>query len=156
MYAYRRLFKPSRVSLDPEAHFGLGLELYARATSPLRRYADLLVHQQLRAFVTGAAMASREQLAERLVALDGTGAVIRRAERLSNLHWKLVYLARNPGWRGDGIVVALEERKAVIMIPSLGMETRVRRNDALQLDQALTLTLQQVDVPLQEAQFHIA
>jgi exoribonuclease II len=156
MYAYRRLFKPSRVSLDPEAHFGLGLELYARATSPLRRYADLLVHQQLRAFVTGATMASREQLAERLVALDGAGAVIRRAERLSNLHWKLVYLARTPGWRGEGIVVALEERKAFIMIPSLGMETRVRRNDALQLDQSLTLTLQQVDLPLQEAQFHIA
>lgn len=155
MYAYRRLFKPSRVSLDPEPHFGLGLELYARATSPLRRYADLLVHQQLRAFVTGGDPAPREQLAERLVALDGAGGIIRRAERLSNLHWKLVYLARSPGWRGDGIVVALEERKAVLLLPSLGMETRVRRNDAMRLDQTVTLTLQQVDIPSQEASFRV-
>lgn len=156
MYAYRRLFKPSRVSLDPEPHFGLGLERYARATSPLRRYADLLAHQQLRAFVTDGAVASRDQLAERLVALDGAGAIIRRAERLSNLHWKLVHLERTPGWQGSGVVVALEERKAVVMIPSLGMETRVRRTDAMQLDQAVTLSLQQVDLPLQEASFRVA
>jgi ribonuclease R len=32
----------------PELHFGLGKGLYSHFTSPIRRYADLIVHQQLR------------------------------------------------------------------------------------------------------------
>ena len=48
MYAYRKLFKPSRLNTQPDPHAGLGLTHYTRVTSPLRRYSDLLVHQQLR------------------------------------------------------------------------------------------------------------
>ena len=155
MYAYRRLFKPSRVTLDPEPHFGLGLDVYARATSPLRRYADLVVHQQIRAFVTGGTPQAAEAVAARMTALDAAGARIRRAERQSNLHWKLVFLDATPGWHGEGVVVALEERKAVVMLPALGMETRVRRSDDMVLDQSLSLRLQSVDIPTQEVLFRV-
>jgi exoribonuclease-2 len=155
MYAYRRLFKPSRVTLEPEPHFGLGLDVYARATSPLRRYADLVVHQQIRAFVTGGTPQPAESVAGRMAMLDAAGARIRRAERQSNLHWKLVYLDGLPGWCGEGVVVALEERKAVVMLPGLGLETRVRRSDDMVLDQVLTLQLQSVDIPNQDVLFRV-
>jgi exoribonuclease-2 len=155
MYAYRRLFKPSRASLDPEPHFGLGLETYARATSPLRRYADLLVHQQLRAAVTGGSVASREQISERATGLEAAGAVIRRAERLSNMHWKMVYLDQHPAWQGDAEVVALEERKAVVIIPALALETRLRLSPDWALGQTLPLALREVDLPGQAAFFQV-
>lgn len=153
MYAYRRLFKPSRVALEPAAHFGLGLDIYARATSPLRRYSDLLVHQQLRAFATKGAVASADEVLERSASLDAAGAVIRRSERLSNLHWKLVHLSRHPDWQGEAVVVALEERKAVVIVPELALETRVRLSPEYALGQVIRIGVREVDVPAQTVYF---
>ncbi|MGB5649713.1 MAG: RNB domain-containing ribonuclease, partial [Sedimenticolaceae bacterium] len=149
------LFRPSRASLEPEPHFGLGLDIYARATSPLRRYADLVVHQQLRAFVLDRAPLSADEVLERTASLGSAGATIRKAERLSNLHWKLVHLNRNPGWRGEAVVVALEERKAVVIIPELAMETRIRLSPDYTLGQTLLLGLSEIDVPVQAAYFRV-
>jgi len=155
MYAYRRLFKPSRASLEPEPHFGLGLEIYARATSPLRRYADLVVHQQLRAFALGKTPLSADEVLQRTAALDSAGAAIRRAERLSNLHWKLVHLSRNPDWQGEAVVVGLEERKSVVIVPELALETRIRLSPAHTLGQPLRLGVREVDVPAQAVYFRL-
>ncbi len=155
MYAYRRLFKPSNTVLHPEPHFGLGLERYARATSPLRRYADLLVHQQLRAFVSGGEPMSRETLAERIAGIDVASGRIRRAERQSNLHWKLIHLQRHPGWEGEAVVAALEERKAVLIIPELAMEIRMRLHDRFAPDRRVRLRLRDLDLTTQDVWFQV-
>ena len=155
MFAYRRLFKPSNTVLHPEPHFGLGLEQYARSTSPLRRYADLLVHQQLRAFVTGREPLSREMMAEHIAGIDMLGGRVRRTERQSNLHWKLVYLSRHPDWEGEAIVAALEERKAVLVIPELAMEVKVRLHESFQLDTAVRLKVREIDLATQDVYFRV-
>ncbi len=155
MFAYRRLFKPSRASIEPDAHFGLGLEIYARATSPLRRYADLVVHQQLRAYVTEGKPLSPDALLEKIASVDRANATIRRAERLSNLHWKLVHLGRNPDWQGEAVVVALDERKTTVIVPELALETKLRASPEHQLDQPLKIAVREVDVPSQAAYFRV-
>jgi exoribonuclease-2 len=155
MYAYRRLFKPSRASLTPDVHFGLGLPIYARATSPLRRYADLVVHQQLRAMLTGREPLGSDEVLARTAALDAAGAMVRKAERLSNLHWKLVYLSRNPDWQGDAVVVSLDERKAVVIVMELALETRIRLSPEYTLGQTLRLAVREVDVPAQAVYFRV-
>jgi exoribonuclease-2 len=155
MYAYRRLFKPSRTSLTPDRHSGLGLDIYARATSPLRRYSDLVVHQQLRAFVLDRPVLDADQVLERTASLEPAGALIRRAERQSNLHWKLVYLARRPDWRGEGVVVSVEERRAIIMIPELALETPMRNSGDMTTGQTLALAVREVDLPAQSVYFRL-
>ncbi|MBO5752414.1 MAG: RNB domain-containing ribonuclease, partial [Proteobacteria bacterium] len=53
-YAMRRCMQPASSSMTPGFHAGLGLPRYLQATSPLRRYADLLCHYQLESwFETG-------------------------------------------------------------------------------------------------------
>ncbi|KAG0197124.1 DIS3 mitotic control [Mortierella sp. GBA30] len=41
-------------SIDKYAHYGLALDFYTHFTSPIRRYADLVVHRQLMACFSGA------------------------------------------------------------------------------------------------------
>ncbi|NNJ91402.1 MAG: RNB domain-containing ribonuclease [Gammaproteobacteria bacterium] len=153
MFAYRRQFKASRTSLQPEAHFGLGLEQYTRCTSPLRRYQDLTVHQQLRAFLMGETLLDETQLSEKLMSQDQRSGSIRRAERFSNQHWKLVYLQRNPQWQGQAVIVDKDERKAFIIIPELAMETKIRTRENFQLDDTISVRVTGVDLPEQTAYF---
>jgi len=155
MYARRRTFKPTRLVGAPDQHAGLGLPLYTRATSPLRRYSDLLVHQQIRAHLTGQALLTAEQVIERVAEAEGAAAAVRRAERLSNLHWKLVYLRAQPGWRGEAVVVGKEERKSVVLIPELAMEARLRLREEAALNQRLTVAVGEVDIPAETVNFRV-
>jgi len=147
MWAYRRQFKPSRVSVEPAPHFGLGLELYARATSPLRRYSDLLVHQQLRAHLRGEQPLDESQVAERLSQGETGSLAIRRAERLSNTHWKLVWLSRRQGWKGEAVVVEQVLKKYVALIPELALDVKVRVQGEPALNSLLELSLREIDLP---------
>ena len=155
MFAYRRLFKPTRTALEPGPHFGLGLARYARATSPLRRYADLLVHQQIRASLRGDDPLTEPQVSAHAGEADQSGIVVRRTERQSNQHWKLVWLKRNPGWRGEAIVVEQGERKATVMIPELALEAKVRAKAELQLDQPLRVAVANIDLAEQDCRLRI-
>ncbi|SDY32405.1 exoribonuclease-2 [Allochromatium warmingii] len=155
MYARRRGFKPTRLVLEPERHAGLGLDYYTRATSPLRRYSDLLVHQQLRAWLDGTPLLERTQVLERIGEAEQSSIAVRRGERLSNQHWKLVYLKDNPNWTGEGVVVALEERRAVLLIPELALETRLRVRDGVTLNQTLKLGVNDVDLPELSVSFRV-
>lgn len=155
MYSLRRRMRPARAQTVIEPHAGLGLALYSRATSPLRRYLDLVTHQQLHAHLAGRQPLDSKQLDERIAVADLAAGRVRRTERISNLHWKLCRLEAEPGWRGEAVVVGLEERKAVVLIPQLAMETRVRRSADMQLNQLLDIALQQLDLENQEAIFRL-
>ena len=52
-YAALRTFKKTTVSPNAGRHASLGLSSYTQITSPLRRYADLLLHRQIKAAVKG-------------------------------------------------------------------------------------------------------
>jgi len=51
MYALRRFMKRGQLKSLPSRHAGIGLDGYTQITSPIRRYQDLIVHQQLRAHI---------------------------------------------------------------------------------------------------------
>lgn len=147
MYAYRRRFRPTRLLVEPETHFGLGLAYYTRATSPLRRYSDLLVHQQIRTRLAGGECLDAQQVSERVAEAETAATAVRRAERLSNQHWKLAYLGANPKWKGEGILVEKGEHKSVVLIPDLALEVRVRLRSVPELNATVELTPREVDLP---------
>ncbi|MCU7905886.1 MAG: RNB domain-containing ribonuclease [Candidatus Thiodiazotropha sp. (ex Epidulcina cf. delphinae)] len=146
MYAYRRFFKPTQVKTQPEPHAGLGLAAYTRATSPLRRYSDLLTHQQLRAHLRGEGVLDIHAVSERIAQSEMGSMTNRKTERVSNNHWRLIYLRDNPEWQGEAVIVAKEGERAAVLLPSLGMESRVRIKGEAGLNDRVRLKPREIDL----------
>jgi exoribonuclease-2 len=152
-FARRRTLKRSQLKSAPAPHAGLGLAAYAQTTSPLRRYADLVAHQQLRAFLRGESLLSEAEVLARVGEAEAITSSVRQTERLANKHWTLVYLRRQPRWQGEGVLVELQHRRARVLIPTLDLETTSHLREDLPLDSRLLLTLNQVSLPELEAHF---
>ncbi|MBT7308142.1 MAG: RNB domain-containing ribonuclease [Gammaproteobacteria bacterium] len=147
MYRFRRRFRRSQLKSQPEPHSGLGMALYSQVTSPLRRYLDLVAHQQLRRWIEQQPLLDGEILTERVGAAEAVIGSVRRAERFSNQHWTLLWLQRNPGWSGEAILVDRMKQRGTFLIPTLGMECKARLKQPAELNQSLTLKLSEVDLP---------
>jgi exoribonuclease-2 len=124
MFECRKKLHPSAVSSFPAPHSGTGLDAYCRATSPLRRYLDLVLHQQIRAFLLKRKLLGPEEITARIGAVEVVSGIIQKAERASNLHWTLVYLLQNPGWQGRGIVVEKKGNLCTVILPDIGLEAK--------------------------------
>ena len=53
VFRQRRKLSPLHISTVPAKHSGLGVDLYTQATSPIRRYLDLVIQRQLQCFPSG-------------------------------------------------------------------------------------------------------
>lgn len=159
MFAMRRYMKPSQYKSSPGRHTGLGMESYAQTTSPLRRYTDLLVHQQLRAHLRGEPTMEQQTLMERMAEAGTAMRSVRTAERLSNKYWKLVYLRRSltegKPWQGEGIVVDRNGNRSLVLIPDLDLDTDIYGQGDLELDTSLHLTIADVDLPQLETRWQV-
>ncbi len=156
MYDLRRFLRPSEQSGMPGPHAGLGLEVYAQATSPLRRYLDLVVHQQLRAHLRGEQLLGTQEVLERIGATAAVAGSVRQAERLARRHWTLVYLMQHRDWQGEGILVDKRGRLGTVLIPELDLEPRVQLGKDLALNSRVTLGVRGVELPALEAHFNIS
>jgi exoribonuclease-2 len=155
MVRLRRVLRPSQPSSVPAPHSGLGLEAYVQATSPLRRYLDLVVHQQLRAHQRGEGLLGAHGLQERIGAAEAALSSVRQAERLARRHWTLVYLSRHPGWRGEAIMAEQRGRVGIMLIPELNLDVRVHLRQDLPLNSRVELALRTVYLPTLETNFEV-
>jgi exoribonuclease II len=155
MFARRRLLRPAQPRGGPAPHAGLGLEQYVQCTSPLRRYLDLVVHQQLRAHLRGQPLLNTQELMARVGAADAAAGAVRRAERLSINHWLLVYLLQHPGWQGEGVVVEKRGARTLVLIPQLALETPIYPRQETPLDHTVRLALESVNLPELDASFRL-
>jgi len=72
-------------SPDNLGHFGLNLDAYVHFTSPIRRYADLVVHRQLKSFLRGDEwMHSEEEI------LDISEQCTENSQEAKKIEWELV------------------------------------------------------------------
>jgi exoribonuclease-2 len=155
-YQLRRCMRPRTLSVKPGLHWGLGLEQYTQVTSPLRRYTDLLAHQQIRARLQGREPLDTDGILIALAAGEAAASVTVHAERASRAHWTAVYLSDKKGSRWEGVVLEKKGGRVVAMIPSLGLETQVAAGSGAAPNDTLELSLASVKIPESEAVFVMA
>jgi exoribonuclease-2 len=87
----------SRLSLSPQPHAGLGLSAYTQLTSPIRRFADLVVQRQIRAALVGEPYPyEREELLEVLATAETVEREMRALEQRAHRYWLLEYIRQLP------------------------------------------------------------
>jgi exoribonuclease II len=155
MYALRRFMKRGQLKSLPARHAGMGLDMYTQVTSPLRRYQDLIVHQQLRAHIHGHDLLTAQEMLQRLGAAEAVTGNIRQAERLSNLHWTLVYLSETPQWQGEAIIVETDGSRSTALIPNIGLETHLYCHRSLPLNSRVSIVLESSNIPELSALFRV-
>ena len=121
-------------------HFGLGFEFYTHFTSPIRRYADLIVHRLLQRHLTGGKVGQDEFAKYERIAGDTTEKEIAaaEAERASVKYKQVEYMSTrmNGVFEGTisgvtewGIYVEEAESKSEGMV-----KTRDMKDDFYELD----------------------
>ena len=154
-YDYRMLFKRSTQSTSPSSHFGLGLDHYSRVTSPMRRYLDMVLHQQIRAFLTQQPLISTEAMQERIALADEASFVMRKAERFSRQHWSLIYFKQNPDWTGEAVVMGKNDYKMTVSIAELGYELKMNVKEGVELDDVIKLSSPKIDIINLDVKFKV-
>ncbi len=148
-WAIRRVMKRAGYSLQPKPHFGLGLESYCQCTSPLRRYLDLVNHQQIRAHLFGDKPLSYEDLQHRLAEVEPVLQDNRKCEKLSRTHFTLLWHLQNPDLRVRATVVDRDKNSVTVLVAETAFETRVNLPDPPPIESELILRFQGADLAYQ-------
>jgi exoribonuclease-2 len=137
-----------RMSTVPSAHEGLGVECYAWASSPLRRYADLINQRQLVALARGETppyRANDEALLAALRDFESTYEAYGEFQRQMERYWCLRWLLQENVQAATATVIReslarFDELPLVVRVPSLpalapgaGVELAVSAVDPLEL-----------------------
>ena len=147
--AMRRCMARSEMSSTPARHAGLGLDTYTQATSPIRRYSDLLTHFQLKAHLRGEALPfSAEQLKEVMMSVTTAAQEVTLVERQTNRYWGLEYLRRHADqvWQALMLMWLREDsRLGLILIEDLGLQLPMPFKRDVALGEQLNVRVAYVD-----------
>jgi len=154
-FAKIKCMRKRSVGITPAPHAGLGVSFYSQVTSPLRRYGDLIAHQQLRAFIAGEHILGKDEMLERVAAGDAASLAAKKASRLSDTHWKLVYLIQNPENTYEAFCIDRRGNDALFLIPALDMQTTLKNTNDFQLNQKVELKMSKVDITTQSVMFQV-
>ncbi|MDH3286992.1 MAG: RNB domain-containing ribonuclease [Betaproteobacteria bacterium] len=134
-----------RMSTVPAGHEGLGVESYAWASSPLRRYVDLVNQRQLLALTQGEALPYRRSDEALLAAMrdfesayEAYGEFQRNMERYWSLRWLMQ--------EGVETVCAMVLRESLARFEELPLVTRVPSLPALAPGTRVELAVSGIDL----------
>lgn len=127
-------------SPDNQGHFGLAYEAYAHFTSPIRRYADLLVHRSIKAVLRGERYVPGKW-AELGVHCSMTERRADEATRDVEAWLKAYYMRDKIGEEFDGSISAVTGFGIFVLLDGVYVEGLVHvselGNDYFRFDQAL-------------------
>ena len=132
VFQQRRKLSPLHISANPNPHSGLGVALYTQATSPIRRYLDLVIQRQLTSFLMEKTpVYNEESLDELRVSIEPLVKMLGRIQRNRLRYWTLKYLGLNRGKTYKALVLDELKNKYRIVLKDFLMVTDFKRQDGI-------------------------
>lgn len=145
-YLKRSVLKPSNTTTKPGLHATLGLDYYTQATSPIRRYSDILIQRQILNFLSGKPLSTSKEL---LAIMSEADPALRKAKQVSNYrkrYWLLRYLEQKQlkNENINAVVLRNDMKKALVELDEVFMTTLIDVGK-VNIGDELTLKIQHVD-----------
>ena len=138
----------SRSDVSRAAHFSLGLNAYVQATSPIRRYGDLVVQRQIGAVLADEPPLSQDQLQEQLQTFETAVREGIGISREDQRHWQQVWFEahRSGQWRAQFLRwLRPQDRLGLVRVEELAMDLAAECPSGLEPGDTLLLRVHQVD-----------
>ena len=146
--ALKRCLSRGITGTEPANHFSLGLEAYVQATSPIRRYGDLVVQRQLAAHLSGELPLQAADLMELLQELDhGTRQAV-AISREDQRHWQQIWFEahRHDHWSATFLRwLRVQDHLALVHVEALAMDLAAECPPAAEPGDPLILRVTAVD-----------
>jgi exoribonuclease-2 len=143
----RRLISRFILNSAPEPHSGLGLAAYVTASSPIRKYTDLVTQRQLRATQGMEPAYQKNEMDYLIASLRETLSHTGRIQYRRNRYWLLKYLEGHVGQKEEGLVLHKRRDGHVILMPEFMIECQLSgaENIKLKPEDLVQVTLQHVN-----------
>ena len=132
VFQQRRKLKPLKIHTTPEPHCGLGLNLYTHATSPIRRYLDIVSQRQLKSLIEGKRPVYMNNTLEEMIQFINPALrdleIIKR-NRLR--YWILKFLSKNIGERYKAFILDELKSRYRVVIEEFQLITEIKRQNGM-------------------------
>jgi exoribonuclease II len=134
-YRSKKVLARGDLGTEPAPHSTLGLQLYTTATSPLRRYPDLLIQRQLKAVLEGnPPLFSREELEVILAQISYPLERATLLERERTRYFLLRYLEQRKHEEFEAVVLHRFPRFYLVQITEFGFNAALNATSNVSLN----------------------
>ncbi|MBW1698652.1 MAG: VacB/RNase II family 3'-5' exoribonuclease [Deltaproteobacteria bacterium] len=143
----RKLLSRFVLTPQPEPHCGLGLDAYVTATSPIRKYHDLVTQRQIRAALGLETPYSREEIEHMIQVLEQPTGTVFRIQYKRHRYWLLKYLENRVGEKEQAIVTGRRKNNYTVLLTTYMIECTLSASVGIELktEDYIQVTIQHVD-----------
>lgn len=143
----RRLLNRFALRHAPEKHSGLGLNAYVTATSPIRKYFDLVTQRQVRAVLGLEEPYSAEDIDLIIQRLEQPMIQVARLQAGRQRYWLLKHLEQRVGQKAEAIVLMRRRNSYQVLLSDYMLECDLTITGFLDLkpEDLLQVTIQKVN-----------
>lgn len=145
-FMQRKQLSRAIVGTDPEIHSGLGVKAYATATSPIRRYHDLLTQRQIKAIFGYHKPYTKAELENILQSISLTIANAGKVQALRKRYWIIKHLESMRGTAYEALVLDCYRDHYNILIKEFMFEAKLPPSGIkLKYGDIIQVTIQHAD-----------